>query len=51
MLRFWKYALYAFCGLSCFRRKTSTGEGEGFHTAFEEEKGKDANQNRHRGKL
>ena len=37
MLRFWKYALYAFFALSYFEEKTSKGEGEGFHTTFQEE--------------
>ena len=35
MFRFWKYALYVFCGLPC-REKTSKGEGEGFFTALRE---------------
>jgi hypothetical protein len=27
MLRFWKYALYAFCGLPCLRRKRAREHG------------------------
>ena len=47
MLRFWKYALYAFCGLPC-KEKTSKGEGEGFLTALRE-KEKASRQIRQRG--
>jgi hypothetical protein len=43
------YMLFSWFGL--FKEHRSTGEGEGFHTAFEGKKKKGANQNSRRGKL